>query len=211
MKARRRVGSIGVALVLLVGCEHASVRVQPPAPLAQPQVENDQVVARFRGMVGPQQGKGVIAVEITNKTDQPIPIQGEQGALVPTKNDQRAWLVFRDSDDLKRFLKSDLTLELEGPEAKLSLDVPASGIRPLPPGQSTVLLVAYALTPAAEELSFDLSPVVSAGEVHDAKGDLRTLYMTVPMKDRPTIVDQAKHYINNTSLGVNLTSDDIMN
>jgi hypothetical protein len=202
----------GYAILLLVtGCEHASVRVNPPAPLPVPEAQNDQVVARYRGMVGPRQGKGLIAVEITNKSDRPIPIQGEQGALVPTKNDQRAWLVFRESDDLKRFLSPEMTLDLEGPEAKLTLNVPSAGIRDLPPGESTVLLVAYALTPAAEELSFDLSPVVSTGNVHDEKGDLRALYLTVPMKDRPTIVDQAKHYINNTSLGVNLTSDDVMN
>jgi hypothetical protein len=200
----------GLMTLASIGCEHAQVRVTPPAAAIQPEAENDLVVARYRGMVGPHQGKGVIAVQITNKTEKPIAVRGEQGGPIPTKNDQRAWLVYRDNEDLKRYLQSDLTLQIEGPDATLTMDVPKDGIIQLEPGKSTMVLVAYSLTPAAEDLSFDLSPVVCQGDCHDADGNLRALYLTVPIKDRPTIVKQAKDYLNNTNFGINLTSDDLM-
>ncbi len=194
--------ALGLLMVFAaIGCEHAQVRVTPPPAPPQPVVENDLVVARYRGMVGPHNGKGVIAVQITNKTEKPISVRGEQGGPIPTKNDQRAWLVYRDNEDLKRYLQSDLTLQIEGPDATLTMDVPKDGVIQLEPGKSTMVLVAYALTPAAEDLSFDLSPVVCQGECHDADGNLRALYLTVPIKDRPTIAKQAKDYLNNTILG----------
>jgi hypothetical protein len=210
MKAVYGGALVGWVAIASIGCEHAQVRVTPPAAIPQPEAENDLVVARYRGMVGPHNGKGVIAVQITNKTEKPITIRGEQGGPIPTKNDQRAWLVYRDNEDLKSYLQSDLSLKIDGPDATLTMDVPKDGVIELEPRKSTMVLVAFSLTPAAEDLSFDLSPVVCQGNCHDADGHLRALYLTVPMKDRPTIVKQAKDYLNNTNFGINLTSDDLM-
>ncbi|MBY0589655.1 hypothetical protein K2X85_20985 [bacterium] len=198
-------------LIPLLGCEEVQVRAKPPTLPTGFTAHNDLVLVEYRGMMGPRDNQGVIAASITNKSDQPITLRGEQGSPIPTKNNQRAWLAYKGSEDLKRFLATNVLLEFQGPQAQLTLDPPSAGEKKLSPGETTTVLVAYALTGPVEELSFDLSPIVSELPVHDAKGELRTLYLTVPVQDRPSVADRAKEMIKNTRLGINLTSDDVMN
>lgn len=195
-------------VVCVVGCEHVGVRVDAPKLPAAPKAENDLVRAEYVAMVGPDSGKGVVAVRMTNKTDKPIMLGGSQGADIPTKDKNKAWLAYRGSDELKRFAKTDMSLELQGLDATVSVNVPPEGVTELGPNQSRLVLVAYQMAEGTKDLSIDLSPVVSSNSVHAPSGQLRTLDMTIPILDRPTIAQQAKDLINQTKVGFQLGGND---
>jgi hypothetical protein len=194
----------------LVGCEQAELRVPPASGVDRLTTHNDLVLVEYRGMAGPVGSRGIVAATITNRSEKLITISGERGEPVPTKNDQRAWLVYRGSEDVRPFATADHAVEFKGLDSTFTLEVPMEEPRSLQPGESTTVMVAYEVSPQVDELSFDLSPMVSHEPVHDAQGELRALYVTVPVRDRPTMADRAKQMMKQTSLGINLTSDDVM-
>lgn len=200
----RSIGTWTLLMACVVGCEHVGLRVDAPKLPPLPSAENDLVRAEYIAMVGPDAGKGVIAVRMTNKITTPIMLGGSQGAKIPTKDANKAWLAYRGSDDLKRFTKTDMLLELQGADATVSVNVPPEGMTELGPNQSRVLLVAYELSNGSKTLSIDLSPVVSSNSVHAPSGQLRTLNLTIPIMDRASIKQQAKDLINQTKVGLQI-------
>ena len=203
----RSFGAWTLLMACAAGCEHLGLRVDAPKLPAAPSAENDLVRAEYVAMVGPDAGKGVVAVRMTNKTDKPIMLGGSQGADIPTKDKNKAWLAYKGSNDLKRFAKTDMSLELQGTDATVSVNVPAEGMTELGPNQSRLVLVAYELTEGTKNLSIDLSPVVSSNSVHAPSGQLRTLDMTIPILDKATIKQQAKDLINQTKVGFQIGGD----
>lgn len=197
-----------ILVTCMVGCEHIGVRVDAPKLPTPPTAENDLVRAEYVSMLGPESGKGIIAIRMTNKTDKPIMLGGSQGADIPTKDKNKAWLAYRGSEDLKRFAKTDMSLEFQGADALLSVKAPPEGVTELGPNQSRLVLVAYQMADGSKDLSIDLSPVVSSSSVHGPSGQLRTLDMTIAILDRPTIAQQAKDLINQTKVGLQLGGND---
>lgn len=197
------------SVLMLVGCEHPQVRVEPPPMPAPPTAENDLIRAEYVAMTPGVQGRGVVALRVTNKTTETISIGGTQGASIPAKDGTKAWLVYRGDNDISRLSKTGVSIELHGGEAKVDVDVPDEGVMPLTAGASRMVLVAFEMPETVKDLSIDLSPIVVSNSVHSPDGQLRALYLTVPVKDRPSLREQAKKMIEQTKFGFQLTSDDI--
>jgi hypothetical protein len=209
MKSTWRSGWSGsILLILMAGCEHVGVRVDPPNLPAPPSVECDLVRAESVGITTLRQGEGVLAVRLTNKSDKPISMGGDSGAVIPAKDGVKARLVYRGEENLDRFLGAASRLELRNGELKVSVDLPEAGMTVLPPGESRVVLVAFQAPPGAAAVSVDVSPLLRGESVHSPDGKCRAMYLDVPIVDGKTIMGNMKTLIEQTRFGFQVTSDD---
>lgn len=199
-----------LAVCLLSGCGTVNMTVDAPPLPTIPTVENHMARADYVAMTQTKDGKGLLAVRLTNITDAPIRVGGYQGAAVPTMGDDKAWLVFRGHSDVARFAATDLKVELKGTgEADVQVDVPDEGTYELPPQKSRIVLIGFQLDGDSKELAVDLQPIVMTESVHDEDGNLRPLVLRAPVADIESIKQRAKEFLENTKVNFQLTSDDI--
>lgn len=196
--------------VLSVGCGTVNLTVDSPPLPTIPSAENDLARADYVAMTQGKNGKGLLAVRLTNLTDAPIRVGGYQGAVVPTMGDDKAWLVFRGHSDVARFASTDLKVELKGTgETSVEIDVPDEGTYELPPHKSRIVLIGFQLAGDSKELAVDLQPLIMTESVHDDQGNLRPLVLRAPVVGLESIKQRAKNFLENTKLGFQLTSDDV--
>lgn len=212
LETRRRGALAALAAILAgsAGCSTLKMNVEAPPLPTIPSAENELVRADYMGMTQGKDGRGVLAVRMTNKSSRPLPIGGNQGGAIPTTGDNKAWLVFRGHSDVARFAQTGVKLELTGTgEAKLDVDVPEEGTFELPPGGSKVVLIGFQAAPGEKELTVDLQPLVATGGVHDSEGRLRTLYLTAPIVTAEGLKSRAKEFLESTKFGFQLNSNDL--
>lgn len=198
-------------IAFTIGCGTLKMDVEAPPLPTIPTAENELVRADYVAMTQTKDGKGMLAVRITNKSSGPIEVGGNQGAALPAMGDNKAWLVFKGHSDVARFAKTDLKVELKGTgEADVSVDVPEEGTFELPPGKSKVVLIGFQLAGGSKELAVDLQPLIVTDSVHDSQGNLRTLYLRAPVVTIADLKSRAKEFLENTKVGFQLNSDDLV-
>lgn len=202
--------ALGLVLCGMVGCTHVDTRVEHPPIPTLPAAENDLIRVESLGATRSKDGTGLLAVRVTNKADHPISIGGHQDASLPAKNGGKAWLVYRGSESISRYARSEVTVQLNAGDANVELDVPEEGESPLGVGASRTVLVRFEADPNADQIEVDLSPVVVGSSVHRPDGELRALYLAVPFLDARSLKTEALKWLNQTKVGFQLTSDDVM-
>lgn len=204
MDTVRRLCVLGCLAMTAMGCSTLDVRVDTPTPLETPAVENQIVRAEYVAMSTPIEGKGTLAVRFTNRSTEPIELGGDQGASLPTSDGNKAWLVYRGHEDLKRLGETQLQLQLSAGDARVSVDVPEEGAITLAPGQSKVIVLGYELVENERELAIDLYPLLMNQSARDDRGQMQTLHLRIPVGGAPTLTNQAKNFVENTKLNLSL-------
>ena len=200
----------GLALVAMalatLGCGTFRMTADPPMAISGPSIENARLRAECIGKTK-LLNKDVLIVRLENKSSEAIAISGDSGACLPTLGNNKACLMYRDhAEDAAKGATLGASLQ-DG----LFVEMPKAGPRTLEPGESTAVFVQFEMAGDSRELAVDLKPLVAEGSVHDAEGNLDTLYLTIPIDATPTLAEKARRLIRETKFGFQLTSNDVMN